>query len=80
MELIATRTMTYATRRLSPGDRFFAPTADARVLVAIQKAKAFVEEQLAPDCPSETQNTGKSTRSRKHRSNNKEEQHGLLDP
>ncbi|WP_266018441.1 hypothetical protein [Brucella intermedia] len=80
MELIATRTMTYATRRLSPGDRFFAPTADARVLVAIQKAKAFVEDSVDHDRKSEHQKTGKSTRSRKQSSNNKEEQHGLLDP
>lgn len=79
MELIATRTMTYATLRLSPGDRFFAPTADARVLVAIQKAKPCVEETSAPDRLSELQMTGKSKRSRKRRSNDKKVQHGFLE-
>jgi hypothetical protein len=37
--LIATKPMTYATRRLLPGDSFAAKPADARVLVAIGKAR-----------------------------------------
>jgi hypothetical protein len=40
MDLIATRRMTYATRRLLPGDRFTASGANARVLIAIKKAEA----------------------------------------
>jgi hypothetical protein len=40
MDLIATRSMTYATRRLRPGDDFVAKTPrDARVLIAIGKAR-----------------------------------------
>lgn len=37
--LIATKPLTYATRRLLPGDEFVARNRDARVLVAIRKAK-----------------------------------------
>lgn len=37
--LIAARPLTYATRRLQAGDVFEAPERDARVLVAIRKAK-----------------------------------------
>lgn len=39
-KLIATKSMTYATRRLMPGDAFEARPADARLLIAIKKAKA----------------------------------------
>ncbi|MBO9589541.1 hypothetical protein [Devosia sp.] len=38
-DLIATKSMTYATRRLLPGDEFQANNRDARTLVAIKKAK-----------------------------------------
>jgi hypothetical protein len=38
-KLIATKALTYATRRLLPGDEFVARNRDARVLVAIRKAK-----------------------------------------
>lgn len=38
MELIANRRMTYATRRLLPGDRFIADERVARVLIATRKA------------------------------------------
>lgn len=48
MELVAKRSMTYATRRLLPGDRFTAPNSDARVLVAIKKAEVF-EVPVASD-------------------------------
>lgn len=37
--LIAAKPMTYATRRLLPGDSFDAKPADARVLIAIGKAR-----------------------------------------
>ncbi|NLS07616.1 hypothetical protein HGP14_30600 [Rhizobium sp. P32RR-XVIII] len=40
MDLIATRRMTYGTRRLLPGDKFTASNANARVLIAVRKAKA----------------------------------------
>ena len=49
MELMAKKSMTYATRRLSPGDRFTAPTSDAKVLIAIKKAEVFVEPVTAYD-------------------------------
>lgn len=38
MDLIAKRSMTYATRRLLPGDGFVAPERIARVLIASKKA------------------------------------------
>jgi hypothetical protein len=39
-KLIATKSMTYATRRLIAGDEFVAKPRHARVLVAIGKAKS----------------------------------------
>ncbi|MDQ0558317.1 hypothetical protein QO004_000090 [Rhizobium mesoamericanum] len=47
MDLIATRTMTYGTRRLAPGDRFTASNMNGRLLVAIKKAKAAPDEPEA---------------------------------
>lgn len=44
MDLIATRTMTYGTRRLTPGDRFTASNMNGRLLIAIKKAKAATDE------------------------------------
>ena len=44
-DLVATKAMTYATRRLLPGDPFAArTTADARALVAIGKARAPTDD------------------------------------
>jgi hypothetical protein len=43
MDLIALRRMTYATRRLLPGDRFNASPGNARVLIAVKKAKSADE-------------------------------------
>lgn len=39
MDLIATRAMTFGTRRLLAGDRFTASSQTGRVLIAIKKAK-----------------------------------------
>jgi hypothetical protein len=49
--LIATKPMTYATRRLQAGDAFDAPARDARVLLAIRKAKAAGEAAPSPEAP-----------------------------
>ncbi|CDM56278.1 MULTISPECIES: hypothetical protein [Rhizobium] len=49
MDLIATRRMSYGTRRLLPGDRFTAPSQTARVLIAIKKAKAAGAEGLGAE-------------------------------
>jgi len=49
-KLIATRPFTYATRQLVPGDIFDARSADARVLLAIKKAKA-VRDPVKLDQP-----------------------------
>jgi hypothetical protein len=38
-KLTATKAMSYATRRLLPGDEFVARNRDARLLVAIDKAR-----------------------------------------
>lgn len=47
VDLIATRAMTYSTRRLVADDLFQASRRDARLLVAIGKAK-FVDAADAP--------------------------------
>jgi hypothetical protein len=39
-DLIATKSLRYATRRLMAGDEFTANARDARVLIAIKKATA----------------------------------------
>lgn len=38
MDLVARKSMTYATRRLQAGDRFAARPANARVLIALRRA------------------------------------------
>lgn len=40
MKLIASRHLTYGTRRLLPGETFEAPDREARVLIAVKKANA----------------------------------------
>jgi hypothetical protein len=46
MDLIASKAMTYATRRLRAGDTFTARTAaDARVLIAVGRARHVNEPQ-----------------------------------
>lgn len=42
MDLICTKSMNYNTRRLLPGDAFTATPRDARLLIAIGKAKSRV--------------------------------------
>lgn len=49
-KLIATRPFTYATRHLVPGDVFDARPADARLLLAIKKARA-VRDPVRLDPP-----------------------------
>lgn len=45
-DLIATRPLTYATRRLQAGDTFTPRSAkDAKVLIALRKAKAAGQDQ-----------------------------------
>ena len=49
VKLIAKRSQTYATRRLTAGDVFEASNRDARILTAIGRAARYVE----PDAPVE---------------------------
>lgn len=46
-DLIATRDMRYATRALQAGDPFQASSQDARILIAIKKARP-ADEHLNP--------------------------------
>ncbi|WP_313444515.1 hypothetical protein [Brevundimonas sp.] len=48
-DLIATKTMTYATRRLQAEDTFTASRRDARILVAIGKARYVSSDAIADD-------------------------------
>lgn len=49
MELICTKSMSYNTRRLLPGDVFTARPQDAKLLIAIRKAEARVmRAEVAP--------------------------------
>lgn len=49
MKLRARKALTYATRRLQPGDIFDARGRDARLLLAVRKAEAVREPvELAP--------------------------------
>lgn len=48
MDLIATRSMTYATRRLLPGDSFIAPDRVGRVLIASKKAALAASGIIRP--------------------------------
>jgi hypothetical protein len=51
-DLIATRGMTYATRALQAGDPFQASNQDARILIAIKKARLAAETDVtAPAAP-----------------------------
>lgn len=49
VDLIATKSMTYATRRLKADDAFGAKPRDARVLVAIGKARYATTAAVAAD-------------------------------
>lgn len=49
VDLIATKSMTYATRRLKADDAFGAKPRDARVLVAIGKARYATTGAVAAD-------------------------------
>jgi hypothetical protein len=53
VRLVATRALTYATRRLVAEDPFSAPAAQARILVALKKARYATErpEGEVPDMP-----------------------------
>lgn len=53
--LVATKSLTYATRRFKAGDEFEAKPRDARLLIAIGKAKAVREvSKIAPPPPEVT--------------------------
>lgn len=49
VDLIATKAMTYATRRLKAEDAFGAKSRDARILVAIGKARYATADAVAAD-------------------------------
>lgn len=49
VDLIATKSMTYATRRLKAEDAFGANPRDARTLVAIGKARYATADAVAAD-------------------------------
>lgn len=49
VDLIATKSMTYATRRLKADDGFGAKPRDARILVAIGKARYATADAIAAD-------------------------------
>jgi hypothetical protein len=49
-KLIATKTHTYGTRRLKAGDEFVAPGSEARLWVALGKAR-YAASSLPPDKP-----------------------------
>lgn len=56
-QLIATKRLTYGTRRLSADDIFTARTGtDARALIALQKAKPYVadKKKIVPVDPRKT--------------------------
>lgn len=52
-KLFATKSFSYATRRLLPGDSFEANNRDARILVAIGKAKPVREAGTLPPPPAD---------------------------
>lgn len=52
-DLIATRDMRYATRALRAGDPFQASNQDARVLIAIKKARP-ADASVDPVAPAQT--------------------------
>jgi hypothetical protein len=51
VRLIATKSMSYNTRRLMPGDEFDAKDRDARILVGIAKARRVREPGEVPSPP-----------------------------
>jgi len=53
MQLIANKSMRYATRRLAAGDLFTASAKDARILTALKRARAVDNSQ--PFIPNEWQ-------------------------
>lgn len=53
MKLIATKSFTYATRRLLPGDEFEASNRDARLLAATRKARQVRTTTNLPAPPPE---------------------------
>ena len=53
MQLIAAKSMTYATRRLSAGDLFTAAPRDARVLVALKRARQVGASAVPAEKPAE---------------------------
>lgn len=50
-KLIATRSLSYATRRLQAGDEFEAPERHARILIARQRAKAAQDQREPGSLP-----------------------------
>ncbi len=70
MTLIATKSMSYGGRRLAPGDQFDARARDARLLLAIGKARLEPDRapEPAPDFhPLDHDEDGKKGGSRKGR-------------
>lgn len=59
VDLIATKAMSYSTRRLVADDLFQASRRDARLLVAIGKAKFADESEQAPAKPKVVQAAAK---------------------
>ncbi|WP_457812343.1 hypothetical protein [Sinorhizobium meliloti] len=51
MKLIACRHLTYGTRRLLPGEMFEASDRNARLLIAVNKAKTAQPDAGAHDLP-----------------------------
>lgn len=51
VRLRARRSLTYATRRLMPGDVFEASARDARILLAVKKVKKVRDEAQVPPPP-----------------------------
>ncbi len=49
--LMANRQMTYATRRLLPGDTFEASARDARILLAMKKVREVRKPAVVPPPP-----------------------------
>lgn len=58
MKLVATKSFSYSTRRLKPGDIFEAKDPDARLLIGVRKARSFGDrkEDAVPAPKKETLN------------------------
>ncbi len=65
VDLIATKAMSYSTRRLVADDLFQASRRDARLLVAIGKAKFADESEQAPAKPKVVQTATKPKAARR---------------